>query len=94
MRAARVARFPGAESRIPNLTGAEAAAGRLRATPEWQAAGTVKANPDSAQLPVRQRAGGRQDRIYGRAAAGRAGAVLRPSALKSGRGTAVLLTVW
>ena len=82
MRAARVARFPGAEGRIPNLTGAEPAAERLRATPQWQAAGTVKAGPDSAQLPVRQRAGGRQDRIYGRAAAGRPGAVLRPSALK------------
>lgn len=55
MRAARVARFPGAEGRIPNFTGAEAAAERLRATSEWQAARTLKANPDSAQLPVRQR---------------------------------------
>jgi len=54
--AARVARFPGAAGRIPNFTGAEAAAARLRATGEWQAAGTMKANPDSAQLPVRQRA--------------------------------------
>jgi 5-formyltetrahydrofolate cyclo-ligase len=56
MSAARVARFPGAAGRIPNFTGAEAAAERLRAIPMWQAAGTVKANPDSAQLPVRQRA--------------------------------------
>src|SRR5580700_4760919 len=56
MRAAKVARFPGAAGRIPNFTGAEAAAERLRAMPEWQAAGTVKANPDSAQWPVRQRA--------------------------------------
>jgi 5-formyltetrahydrofolate cyclo-ligase len=56
MRAAKVARFPGAAGRIPNFTGAEAAAERLRAMPEWQAAGTLKANPDSAQLPVRQRA--------------------------------------
>ena len=56
MRAAKVARFPGAAGRIPNFTGAEAAAGRLRGTPEWQAARTVKANPDSAQWPVRQRA--------------------------------------
>ncbi len=56
MRAARVARFPGAAGRIPNFSGAEAAAERLRARPEWQAAGTLKANPDSAQLPVRQRA--------------------------------------
>ena len=56
MREARVARFPGAAGRIPNFTGAEAAAERLRATAAWQAAGTVKANPDSAQWPVRQRA--------------------------------------
>src|ERR1700728_3071716 len=56
MRAAKVARFPGAAGRIPNFTGAEAAAERLRAMPEWQAAATVKANPDSAQWPVRQRA--------------------------------------
>src|SRR5690242_19834472 len=56
MRAARVARFPGAAGRIPNFTGAEAAAERLRGLPAWQAAQTVKSNPDSAQLPVRQRA--------------------------------------
>jgi 5-formyltetrahydrofolate cyclo-ligase len=56
MSAARVARFPGAAGRIPNFTGAEAAAERLRALAEWQAARTLKANPDSAQLPVRQRA--------------------------------------
>jgi 5-formyltetrahydrofolate cyclo-ligase len=56
MSAARVARFPGAAGRIPNFTGAEAAAERLRKLPEWQAARTLKANPDSAQLPVRQRA--------------------------------------
>ena len=56
MRAARVARFPGAEGRIPNFTGAEAAAERLRGTAAWQAAHTLKANPDAAQWPVRQRA--------------------------------------
>src|SRR5215467_11861942 len=56
MRAAKVARFPGAAGRIPNFTGAEAAAELLRTIPEWQAARTLKANPDSAQLPVRQRA--------------------------------------
>jgi 5-formyltetrahydrofolate cyclo-ligase len=56
MRAAKVARFPGAVGRIPNFTGAEAAAQRLRGLPAWAAAATVKANPDSAQLPVRQRA--------------------------------------
>jgi 5-formyltetrahydrofolate cyclo-ligase len=53
---AKVARFPGAAGRISNFTGAEAAAERLRATPEWRRARAVKANPDSAQLPVRQRA--------------------------------------
>src|SRR6266700_3952066 len=52
MRAAKVARFPGAAGRIPNFTGAEAAAERLRALPAWQAARTVKSNPDSAQWPV------------------------------------------
>jgi 5-formyltetrahydrofolate cyclo-ligase len=56
MRAAKVARFPGAAGRIPNFTGAEAAAERLRALSAWQAAGNLKANPDSAQWPVRQRA--------------------------------------
>ena len=56
MRAAKVARFPGAAGRIPNFTGAEAAAERLRGMPPWRAARTLKANPDSAQLPVRQRA--------------------------------------
>ena len=54
--AAHVARFPGAAGRIPNFTGAEAAAELLRARPEWDRARAVKANPDSAQLPVRQRA--------------------------------------
>ena len=49
MRAAKVARFPGAAGRIPNFTGAEAAAERLRVRPAWQAAATVKSNPDSAQ---------------------------------------------
>lgn len=56
LRAAKVARFPGAEGRIPNFTGAEVAAERLRATAQWQAARTVKSNPDSPQWPVRQRA--------------------------------------
>ena len=43
MRAAKVARFPGAAGRIPNFTGAEAAADRLRSTDEWSRARTVKA---------------------------------------------------
>ena len=51
-----VSRFPGPEGRIPNFVGAEAAAERLRSLPEWKQAVTVKANPDSPQLPARQRA--------------------------------------
>jgi 5-formyltetrahydrofolate cyclo-ligase len=51
-----VSRFPGPLGRIPNFVGAEAAAERLRALPEWDAAVTDKANPDSPQLPARQRA--------------------------------------
>jgi 5-formyltetrahydrofolate cyclo-ligase len=50
------ARFPGARGRIPNFRGADAAAERLAATPEWQRARVVKANPDAPQLPVRRRA--------------------------------------
>ena len=50
------ARFPGARHRIPNFTGAEAAAELLRSTDAWRRARVVKANPDSPQWPVRQRA--------------------------------------
>jgi 5-formyltetrahydrofolate cyclo-ligase len=52
----RAARFPGARGRIPNFRGAEAAADRLAATPEWRRARVLKANPDAPQLPVRRRA--------------------------------------
>ena len=52
----KAARFPGARNRISNFVGAEQAARRLAETDAWRAARTVKANPDSAQLPVRQRA--------------------------------------
>jgi len=51
-----IARFPKPANRIPNFVGAEAAAARLAGTKEWPVAGTVKANPDSPQWPVRQRA--------------------------------------
>lgn len=52
-----VARFPfPPHGRIPNFTGAEAAAERLAETPEWRAADAIKANPDAPQLPVRRRA--------------------------------------
>lgn len=50
------ARFPGAWGRIPHFVGAEAAAERLSATPEWRAAHVLKVNPDRPQLPVRARA--------------------------------------
>ena len=56
VREAGVARFPGVEGRIPNFSGAEAAADRLAGTPEWEAASVLKCNPDSPQLPVRKRA--------------------------------------
>ncbi|MDX1623941.1 MAG: 5-formyltetrahydrofolate cyclo-ligase [Gemmatimonadota bacterium] len=54
--AADADRFPGAEGRIPNFVGAEEAAERLRGLELWDSAATLKANPDSPQWPVRQRA--------------------------------------
>jgi len=39
---------------IPNFVGSDAAADRLRATPEWEAAHVIYANPDYAQRRVRQ----------------------------------------
>lgn len=59
-----VERFPGARGRIPNFTGAEEAAERLRGSRAWQAAETLKANPDSPQWPVRQRALEDGKRVY------------------------------
>ena len=56
LRTAKATRFPGPEGRIPNFVGAEAAGERLRGTDAWQSAATLKANPDSPQWPVRQRA--------------------------------------
>lgn len=58
------ARFPGARHRIPNFIGAEAAAERLRDSDVWRSAETIKANPDSPQLPVRQRALGDGIMLY------------------------------
>src|SRR5262245_44977048 len=53
----RVGRFPlPLADRIPNFTGAEAAAERLAALPEWRAARTLKCNPDAPQRAVRLRA--------------------------------------
>lgn len=55
LEAAEVARFPfPPHDRIPNFAGAEEAATRLFDRPAWQAAETVKANPDAPQLPVRR----------------------------------------
>jgi 5-formyltetrahydrofolate cyclo-ligase len=51
-----VARFPGAQGRIPNFDGAEEAARRLAGLPIWRAARAIKCNPDSPQKPVRLRA--------------------------------------
>ncbi|HWN25350.1 MAG TPA: 5-formyltetrahydrofolate cyclo-ligase [Actinomycetospora sp.] len=56
LREGKLARFPGAHGRIPNVVGAEAAAERLRGTEVWRRARTLKCNPDAAQWPVRQRA--------------------------------------
>jgi 5-formyltetrahydrofolate cyclo-ligase len=51
-----VRRAPGAVGRIPNYVGAEAAADRLAALPEWKRARVLKMNPDSPQLALRARA--------------------------------------
>jgi 5-formyltetrahydrofolate cyclo-ligase len=51
-----IARFPGAHGRIPNFAGAEKCASLLSGAPLWQQAKTIKANPDSPQRAIRQRA--------------------------------------
>lgn len=54
MEASGVARSPRpVHHRIPNFAGAEAAAERLAALPEFRAAATVKCNPDTPQKMVR-----------------------------------------
>jgi 5-formyltetrahydrofolate cyclo-ligase len=47
---------PGVHGYIPAFVGAEAAADRLAGLPEWRAARVIKAVPDRAQQPVRERA--------------------------------------
>ena len=47
---------PGVHGYVPAFVGAEAAADRLAGLPEWHAAQVVKAAPDRAQQPVRERA--------------------------------------
>ena len=46
----------GVHGYVPAFAGAEAAADRLAGLPEWRAARVVKAAPDRAQQPVRERA--------------------------------------
>jgi 5-formyltetrahydrofolate cyclo-ligase len=49
-----VARFPGAEGRIPNFAGAKLAAEKLAAHRLWKRARVIKVNPDSPQTHVRR----------------------------------------
>ena len=58
------ARFPGADGRIPNFVGAEAAARRLASLPRWESAAVLKSNPDLPQLPVRAAALEDGKRLY------------------------------
>ena len=60
----KVARFPGAEGRIPNFIGAEACAKRLAETSYWKKAKTLKINPDSPQRAIRQQALAEGKTIY------------------------------
>ncbi len=53
---ARVARFPGAQGRIPNFIGAEKCARLLSKSPLWKKAQFIKVNPDSPQRAIRQKA--------------------------------------
>lgn len=52
----KVARFPGAEGRIPNFLGAEACARLISRTRFWAKAKILKVNPDSPQRAIRQKA--------------------------------------
>lgn len=52
----KAARFPGAQGRIPNFVGAEKCARLLAESPFWKRAKVIKANPDSPQRAIRQRA--------------------------------------
>jgi 5-formyltetrahydrofolate cyclo-ligase len=52
----KVARFPGAEGRIPNFIGAEACARVISQIQFWKKAKILKVNPDSPQRAIRQKA--------------------------------------
>ena len=56
LREKKVARFPGAEGRIPNFIGAEACARLLSETTYWKKAKVLKVNPDSPQRAIRHAA--------------------------------------
>lgn len=56
LRDKKVARFPGAEGRIPNFLGAEACARLISSMGSWTNAKTLKVNPDSPQRAIRQKA--------------------------------------
>ena len=56
LRQAGVARFPGAQGRIPNFTGAEACAIILAQQSYWKHAQVLKVNPDSPQRAIRRKA--------------------------------------
>lgn len=52
----KVARFPGAEGRIPNFIGAETCARVMSQIQFWKKAKVLKVNPDSPQRAIRQKA--------------------------------------
>jgi len=52
----KVARFPGAEGRIPNFIGAESCARVISQIQFWKKAKVLKVNPDSPQRAIRQKA--------------------------------------
>jgi 5-formyltetrahydrofolate cyclo-ligase len=56
MRREKVARFPGAQGRIPNFVGAEACARLLAERSYWKRARALKCNPDSPQRAIRHKA--------------------------------------
>ena len=61
----RLARFPfPPHGRIPNFTGAEAAAHRLFELSPWKHAKRLKVNPDAPQRPVREEAMRRGIQVY------------------------------
>ena len=56
MQREKVARFPGAQGRIPNFIGAEVCARLLAEKSFWKRARFIKANPDSPQRAIRHKA--------------------------------------